>query len=375
MDLVLKKNNRALKYIPQFINAIASTDLHERDQLYFEFRQSKIPLYPIFGNTSRKKFYKFSFQEADYIIIKFPEDSPASEEFFVDFDGRDLNQIKIFINVSEFLAKFLPFIPVIYGYSIQHNFLIMPYLGRENLFAFMRRTFSKREFDSIFQKLIEWLVLLQKISCGKRENHICFQRRLERRAIFLEFQEFIEFGVLKGRKERSEESEIQELIAYLKEFSEKIAAAPIKLIHRDYQSKNILLYQHNPWILDYQDACLGPFTYDLASLIYDRKIDLDYQTQTELSQKFWEKAYSEDPICSYSEFTRYLKFAAIHRMCKSIGRRSKTAFLKGQRPDFVKDLKPALDCLSSLWLSLKLDHHIHKIITQKLCNYMNGSIL
>ncbi len=354
------KNENSTKFISELLTALALVNWDKRHKLYFEFRQSKTGLYPVIGGTSGKQFYKFSIQGVDYIVIKFPKNGPISEEIFVDFDGGGLNQTEIFIHVHNLLAKFLPYIPEIYGYSIHASVSIIEYLGQESLYTYMQRLPSTEESNSTFQKLIEWLVLLQKIT--RQEKHLCFQRRMERETVFLEFQEFIKFGVLKGETRGNDELEIKKLTEYFKELSEEIEAIPVTLIHRDYQSKNILLYKNSPWILDFQDACLGPFTYDIASLIYDRKIDLDSCVQEKLMQEFWGKAYPEKPICHYNSFKHYLKLTAISRICKSIGWRSKAAIIKEKQPDFIIDIKPALDSLTSLWVILKLDQKILKTL-------------
>jgi N-acetylmuramate 1-kinase len=195
---------------------------------------------------------------------------------------------------------------------------------------------------------------------------LCYQRKLSQEVLFLEFQEFVEYGLLEGNRERFAEPEIQDLSAYLDRLSKEISTAPLTLVHRDYQSRNILLFQNRPWILDYQDACLGPFTYDLASLIYDRKMNLSEEMREEFAKEFWEGTYAKAPICTFSEFIRYLKLTAMQRMCKSIGRRSKTAFKRGQRPDYLIDIEPALNTLNPLWISLGLDQRMLEVITRIL---------
>ena len=45
---------------------------------------------------------------------------------------------------------------------------------------------------------------------------------------------------------------------------------PAVCVHRDYHSRNLMVScYHNPGILDYQDAVIGPLTYDLVSLLRD----------------------------------------------------------------------------------------------------------
>ncbi|MCC7126279.1 MAG: phosphotransferase [Acidobacteria bacterium] len=56
--------------------------------------------------------------------------------------------------------------------------------------------------------------------------------------------------------------------------AETLAAEPRVLCHRDYHSRNLMLHRDSLYIIDFQDARLGPDTYDMASLLRDSYVDL-----------------------------------------------------------------------------------------------------
>src|SRR5262245_11105119 len=56
--------------------------------------------------------------------------------------------------------------------------------------------------------------------------------------------------------------------------AEELASEPRVLCHRDYHSRNLMLHQGELYIIDFQDARLGPDTYDLVSLLRDSYVDL-----------------------------------------------------------------------------------------------------
>lgn len=56
--------------------------------------------------------------------------------------------------------------------------------------------------------------------------------------------------------------------------AEELAAEPRVLCHRDYHSRNLMVHDDDLYIIDFQDARLGPDTYDLASLLRDAYVDL-----------------------------------------------------------------------------------------------------
>ncbi len=55
---------------------------------------------------------------------------------------------------------------------------------------------------------------------------------------------------------------------------EELAAEPRVLCHRDYHSRNLMLHEGRLYIIDFQDARMGPDTYDLVSLLRDSYVDL-----------------------------------------------------------------------------------------------------
>ena len=56
--------------------------------------------------------------------------------------------------------------------------------------------------------------------------------------------------------------------------STELAGEPRVLCHRDYHSRNLMLHDGSLYIIDFQDARMGPDTYDLVSLLRDSYVDL-----------------------------------------------------------------------------------------------------
>jgi len=66
----------------------------------------------------------------------------------------------------------------------------------------------------------------------------------------------------------------------------ELAAEPRVLCHRDYHSRNLMLNGDQLFIIDFQDARMGPDTYDLASLLRDSYMDLTEDVVDELLAYF-----------------------------------------------------------------------------------------
>lgn len=68
----------------------------------------------------------------------------------------------------------------------------------------------------------------------------------------------------------------------LRHMAKQLAALPRRVIHRDFQSQNIMMYGEEAWLIDFQGMRPGLPEYDAASLIFDPYMDLSYDKRLEL---------------------------------------------------------------------------------------------
>jgi len=92
--------------------------------------------------------------------------------------------------------------------------------------------------------------------------------------------------------------------------------APV-LCHRDYHSRNLMLHEGSLRIIDFQDARMGPDTYDLASLLRDSYVDFDDQQVDALISFFL--AQRAAPEEDDREFRRRFDLMALQRNLKALG--------------------------------------------------------
>lgn len=96
----------------------------------------------------------------------------------------------------------------------------------------------------------------------------------------------------------------------------ELAAEPRVLCHRDYHSRNLMLNGDRLYIIDFQDARMGPDTYDLASLLRDSYVDISSETLQELMAYFLAlKGRAADE----AEFRRRFDLMAVQRNLKALG--------------------------------------------------------
>jgi aminoglycoside/choline kinase family phosphotransferase len=101
-----------------------------------------------------------------------------------------------------------------------------------------------------------------------------------------------------------------------------VLAQPQVLTHRDFHCRNLMvLEKNNPGILDFQDAVLGPITYDLASLLRDAYIEWDEEIVLDWAIRYWERARRAGlPLNNdVDAFYRDFEFTGLQRHLKILG--------------------------------------------------------
>jgi aminoglycoside/choline kinase family phosphotransferase len=122
----------------------------------------------------------------------------------------------------------------------------------------------------------------------------------------------------------------------------ELAARPRVLTHRDYHARNLMMREGDLYIIDHQDARMGPASYDLASLISDPYTALDRAASNELIDYFIDlKSASAAPLEDAGEFRTELELMTVQRMLKAIGTYSYQAAVLNN-PAYVAYIEPAV---------------------------------
>jgi hypothetical protein len=98
-------------------------------------------------------------------------------------------------------------------------------------------------------------------------------------------------------------------------------AQPQVYVHRDYMPRNLMLCDPNPGVLDFQDAVIGPVTYDIASLTRDAFVSWDEARVLDWSVRYWEGAKrARLPVAAdFAEFWRAQEWMGLQRHLKVLG--------------------------------------------------------
>jgi len=165
-----------------------------------------------------------------------------------------------------------------------------------------------------------------------------------------EFEHFLEYGiwVSQGKKPMCAEHEkdIRDAFIAIAKF---LANQPMVFTHRDYHSRNLMIDGDRLGVIDFQDALMGPTTYDLASLLRDSYVSLDETFVEAMINRYCQGMCSELDketqermlLTDRSAFRRLFDFTSIQRNLKAAGRFVYIDQVKGN-PKFLADIPRTL---------------------------------
>jgi hypothetical protein len=133
-----------------------------------------------------------------------------------------------------------------------------------------------------------------------------------------------------------EKSELdKELIALAGE----LMGHPPCLVHRDFQSQNVLIKDGEAWLIDFQGMRVGTRFYDLGSLLFDPYVPFTAVQRMELMKYY--QANSQGVAWAGDGFERAFCLASAQRLMQALGAYGYLGFVKGKR-GFLAHIEPAL---------------------------------
>lgn len=143
--------------------------------------------------------------------------------------------------------------------------------------------------------------------------------------------------------------------------AENVAMLPRNLMHRDFQSSNVMIHRGDPWFIDFQAAHHGSCFYDAASMIGDPYLDLPQSIRRELEDYYLAKVSSKLGI-SCNDARRALIQCGMQRHMQALGAYGFLSSIRG-KSEFLEYVQPALHLLSEEVDSLKEDFpFLHRLV-------------
>ena len=131
-----------------------------------------------------------------------------------------------------------------------------------------------------------------------------------------------------------------------RQLAEALASRPRFLCHRDYHARNLMLapardLADGVFVIDYQDARMGPLTYDIVSLLEDPYVPLDPSFRARMCERFVERLHYEGAWPGADSFREEYDLMTVQRLLKAVGTYTNQAAVRG-KDTYVPYIEPAL---------------------------------
>ena len=226
-------------------------------------------------------------------------------------------------------------VPELLAADEARGFLLLGDMGSTTYLAALQ-TANSGERDALFADAIATLVQLQCIDPkGARTALPLYDAALLRREITLFPDWYLQRHCNAGLSD-DEKNSLERVYATL------IASAlgqPTVLVHRDYMPRNLMVTaERNPGVLDYQDAVIGPITYDVASLMRDAFLSWEEPQIIDWVVRYWDQAKKAGlPVrADFSEFYREMEWMGLQRHLKVLGIFARINY-RDSKPKYLAD--------------------------------------
>jgi aminoglycoside/choline kinase family phosphotransferase len=262
---------------------------------------SHLLVVPLSGDASTRRYYRLQDGGRTYVVALYPE----------PFEPDALT----YLTVHGLLEAYGLPVPATVDVDGGRGIVVQEDLGDCTLQEELRGCGDGRRFELYAEAVDEIALLQQKAAAGVQKAE-CFRIAFDIEKLSWELHYFLKHFVEGHRGCDLSVEDRATLSESFHQLSQEIASWPRVLCHRDYHSRNLMGHRERLYWIDFQDARMGPSTYDLASLLRDAYVDVPEELQEELKERFRQKAAPEEPR---EVFRRRFDLMCVQRNLKALG--------------------------------------------------------
>lgn len=294
---------------------------------YLEETFSRFPAYnkkglvaePIEKGGSGRSYFRLSAPGIDPLILVKYTDQRAENRYFCD--------------IAEFLHSVGLAVPKILHHDPDQGLIWVEDLGSIDLWHYRKNPWSERR--PLYQSALAQALHLH-LQGHRTPNHPTFQQSFDTALYQWEQNYFLENCV--GRHFGISAAEVADcfpgLEARLEAIAEHLASLPKVLVHRDFQSQNVMIRKGQAWLIDFQGMRPGLAQYDVASLLYDPYVQLPVEERKILLNDYVALAAAAGhPV--RDDFFEVYDLCALQRLMQALGAYGFLGYEKGLRTFLV----------------------------------------
>ena len=237
----------------------------------------------------------------------------------------DKEDCRPFVHVAGLLRAAGVHAPEVFAQDLASGFLLLADLGATTYLQAINAQNAPQLFGDATDALIRWQLATRP---GELPP---YDEALLRREMNL----FPEWYVAKHLQKKIRSDSLEAIFTLL---AKSALAQPTVYVHRDYMPRNLMVCEPNPGVLDFQDAVLGPITYDVVSLFRDAFLSWEEDQVLDWTVRYWEKAKKASlPVhADFAEFWQAFEWMGLQRHLKVLGIFARINYRDG-KPKYLAD--------------------------------------
>lgn len=236
---------------------------------------------------------------------------------------------KTYVEVARMLSAAGVHAPTIHAQDLSAGFLLLSDLGVRTY----RDALDESSAPALYRDATTALIAWQRVS---RESVLPpYDEALLARELAL----FPDWYVTRHLGKTLSSAQRAVLDSAFRQLVDRAIGQPRVYVHRDFHSRNLMVSQPNPGVLDFQGAVYGPISYDLVSLLRDAYIEWSEEQQLDWAVRYWERAREASlPVgADFADFWRDVEWMGVQRHLKIAGIFARLAHRDG-KPGYLPDL-------------------------------------
>ncbi len=252
---------------------------------------------PASADASFRRYFRVTFDDGTSRIVM---DAPPEHE-----------DCRPFVHVAGLLQDAGVHAPKILAQELGHGLLLLTDLGSTTYLDALDESNADRLFGDALDALVKWQ-LASRLDTLPPYDEALLRRELN---LFPDWYVARHLGAPLTAPQQETLERVQALLL------QNILAQPKVYVHRDYMPRNLMVCANNPGVLDFQDAVVGPISYDVASLFRDAFISWEEERVLDWAVRYWEKAKRAGlPVdADFGAFYRDMEWMGLQRHLKVLG--------------------------------------------------------
>ena len=285
------------------------------DWLAIRFAGRAFTLAPASEDASFRRYFRIAFADGGTSLIAM--DAPPDKE-----------DCRPFLQVGRLFAEAGAHVPQIHAENLAQGFLVLEDLGGTTYLEHLASADGREGVEKgLYMAAIDALIAIQQSDAGRLLPP--YDEALLRHELNL----FPDWYMAQHLRVTPTPADARILAGAFDAILANNLAQSRVPVHRDYHSRNLMVCDPLPGVLDFQDAVYGPITYDLASLLRDAYIQWNEERVLDWCVRYWERARKAGlPVpADFAAFYRDFEWMGIQRHLKVAGIFARLCYRDGKQ--------------------------------------------